>query len=116
MARNGVARRGHQRGRLSAVGDRLKRCEGLGQNRQLSLSRAVPLDSPVVAGSERTNHYLRPVCAYLDRGRYSATKYKHKTPLKVQEIEPISVWIFPIQAEFFVDNYFVFCYDKNIMR
>ena len=116
MARNGVARRGHQRRCVSALGDRIKRSEGLGKNRQSGVPRSVPLNTPVVAGFERTNHFLRLVCAYLDRGRYSATKYKHKTPLKGQEIELISVWIFPLQAEFFVDNYFVFCYDKNIMR
>lgn len=108
MARNGVARRGYQRGSIFAVGDRIKRSEGLGKNRQLSLSRAVPLNSPVVAGFERTNHYLCPVCTYLDHGRYSVTKYKHKTPLKGKEIELISVWIFPIQAEFFCGQLFRF--------
>ena len=116
MARYGVTRRGHQCRGVSAVGNRLERCEGLRQNSQLSLSRPIPFDSPVVAGFERTNHYLCPVCTGFDRGRYLASKSKHKTPLKGQEIELISVWVFHFQAEFFVDNYFVFCYDKNIIR
>ena len=115
MARNGVARRGHQRRCVSALGDRIKRSEGLGKNRQSGVPRSVPIDTPVVAGSERTNHYLRLVCADFDRGRHLAPKRELETPPKDKEIERISAWIFHISKRSFLYNLEIYP-RKNLAR